>query len=161
MKENKGSILTENIENAVKQLTRLERSIKMDEINSEQMKNLMFLDKFNFLKTLDAIVYKAKIDNKICNFNEIIEGIEFGFNKLKCSQPRWNNKAVTCLKANEDDIAELFCQKHLKSVDPFSEGQHDLNSELNQHIKILKSLENMLIVFQEQMEWVKNEEHLC
>ena len=88
MEESKGSDLTENIENAVKQLTRLEKSMKKDEINSEQLKNLMFLDKFNFLKTLDAIVYKAKIDNKICNFNEIIEGIKLGYGKLKCTQPK-------------------------------------------------------------------------
>ena len=86
--ESKVSNLTENIENAVKQLTALERSMKKDEINSDQLKNLMFLDKFNFLKTLDAIVYKAKIDNKICNFNEIIEGIEFGYGNLKCTQDK-------------------------------------------------------------------------
>ena len=65
---------------------------------------------------------------------------------------------MTYVKVEEDDIAELFCQKHLKSVDPFSKGQHDLNSELNQHIKKLKSLENMLIVYQEQIEWVNSPE---
>ena len=62
------------------------------------------------------------------------------------------------VKVEEDDIAELFCQKDLKKVDPFSEDQYELNSELNKHIKILKSLENMLIVYQEQMEWVKSPE---
>ena len=158
MEESKDFTLTESIENAVKQLKRLESSLKKDKINSEQLKNLMFLDKFNLLKTLDAIVYKAKIDNKICNFNKIIEGIKLGYDKLKCTQPKWNKKAVMYLKADEDGLADLFCQKHSKSVDPFIEGQHELNSELNKHIKILKSLENMFIVFQEQMEWVKSPE---
>ena len=59
---------------------------------------------------------------------------------------------MTYVKVDKDDIAELFCQKHLKKVDPFREDLKDLNYELNQHIKKLKHLENMLIVYQEQME---------
>ena len=95
------------LENALKELSILEKSLQ-DVVNHSGNHDLMFLEDIDLIKALDAIVYTAKIDNKLCNIKEIIENIETGFGNLKCTQDNCGETATMCLKFNKDTPAELY-----------------------------------------------------
>ena len=57
------------------------------------------------------------------------------------------------LKHSEDTFAELYCEEHSNLINPLSEGQHYFDNEIKVNSSILKSLERLLIVVQEQMEY--------
>ena len=136
----------------------MEKSLEEMIYEPEETKNLMFMKKIDLVKALDAIVYRVKITNQLCNVKEIIVNLEHGYNKLTCTQHECSDKAIAGLKINEDSPAELYCKTHSSSVDPLSEGYRDLNSELKKSKFTLKSLERLLVVVEEQMEYLRSKE---
>ena len=51
----------------------------------------------------------------------------------------------------------MYCEEHSNLVGPSSEGQHDFDDELKRDKSALKSLERLLVVVQEQMEYLTSE----
>ena len=68
------------------------------------------------------------------------------------------NKAISCLKQNESISTDFFCKEHSYFVNTDCEGYHDLNSELTTNKSTLKSLERLLVVVEEQMEYLRSKE---
>ena len=69
-----------NFEVIVKQLKELEKeSFENFKFNSEEVKTLMYFQKINLIKELDAIVYKTRITNELCNIKDIIADLENGY----------------------------------------------------------------------------------
>ena len=119
----------------------------------------MFLEKLDLIKNLNAIVYHAKINNQLCNIQEIIANVEYGFSQLKCSNHGWSeSKVVKILKIDNDSSTKFYCINHLKEADSSSEGYHDVDIELKNIKQALNSLEKLLIVLQDQMEYLKSED---
>ena len=114
------------------------------------------LTNINLVKFLDAIVYRVKINKNLCDVKLIISCIEQGFSSLNCSQERCGAKAVMWVKLDTDIQAELFCEEHAKSINHFTASQHYFDSELKVNRSILFSLERLLIVIQEQMEYLRS-----
>ena len=116
----------------------------------------MFLKNIDIAMALDAIVYRAKIDSKLCDVKMITSSVEYGFNQLKCTQSCCSEKAIMCYKRSNDIPAELYWEKHSNLVDPLREGLHDFDAELRKDKSILKSLERLLVIVQEQMEYLES-----
>ena len=151
------SINIENIKNAIDKLSEMEKSFGEVTKDKEEVDSWMFLKNIDLIKALDAIVYRAKIDNKLCDVKMILLSVEYGFSQLLCTQSACSEKAKMWHKHSNDIPAELYCEEHLHLVDPSSEGQQYLNSELNKDRSALKSLERLLVVVQEQMEYLISE----
>ena len=144
------------LENALKELSILEKSLQ-DVVNHSDNKNLMFLEDIDLIKALDAIVYTAKIDNKLCNIKEIIENIETAFGTLKCTQDNCSETATMCLKFGKDTPAELYWKIHSYEVDPLRKKQYNFDEKLSKQKFILNYLEKLLIVVQEQMGYLNSD----
>ena len=108
-----------NLQNAIDDLTEIETSFSEVINDPEIVDSWMFLKEIDLIRTLDAIVYNAKIDNKLCDVKMIISSIEKGFNNLVCTQAGCIQKAVMWHKLNNDTPAELYCREHSDLVDPF------------------------------------------
>ena len=119
-----GPISKENIQSAIDKLSEIERSFGEVVQDQEEVNNWMFLKDINLPMALDAIIYHAKIDNKLCDVKMIISSVEDGFNQLKCTQSGCSLKAIMCQKQNNDTPAKLYCEKHSHLVD-------QLNKDLN------------------------------
>ena len=107
-------------------LSNLEKSLEEMIYEPEETQNLMFMKKIDLVKALDAIVYRVKITNQLCDVKEIIGNLKDGFSQLTCTQHGCSDKAIVALKIDEDSPAELYCKTHSSSVDQQSEGYHDL-----------------------------------
>ena len=83
--------------------------------------------------------------------------MEYGFSQLMCTQPDCNEKAVMCYIHNTDIPVELYCEEHSNSFDHLSEGINYLDAEMKKYKSILESLERLLVVVQEQMEYLVSE----
>ena len=151
------SIIFENIKNVIDKLSEMEKSFEKVTEDQEEVDSWMFLKNIDLTKALDAVVYRAKIDNKLCNVKVIQSSVEYGFSQLLCSQPDCSEKAIMWHKRSNDTPAELYCEEHSNLVDPSSEGQHDFDAELRKDRSALKSLERLLVVVQEQMEYLISE----
>ena len=147
----------ENIENVIDKLSEIEESFGEVTKDQEEVESWMFLKSIDLTKALDAIVYRAKIDNKLCDVKMILSSVEYGFNQLMCTQSDCSEKAIMWHKRSNDTPAELYCEEHSNLVDPSSEGQHDFDAELRKDKSALKSLERLLVVIQEQMEYLISE----
>ena len=73
----------ENLQNAFRKLSKLEESIENVADGQESIKNWIFLKNVDLIKVFDAVVYHAKIDNKLCDIKSIISKVEHGFSQLK------------------------------------------------------------------------------
>ena len=149
-------ISIENIQNVICKLSEMEESFGEVTKGQEETESWMFLKSIDLTKALDAIVYRAKIDNKLCDVKMILSSVEYGFSQLLCTQCSCYENAIMWHKNNNDNPAELYCEEHSNSVDPSSEGQFYLDSELKKDRKALKSLERLLVVVQEQMEYLNS-----
>ena len=65
VKQKSDSINIENIKNAIDKLSEMEKSIGEVTEDQEEVDSWMFLKSIDLIKALDAIVYRAKIDNKL------------------------------------------------------------------------------------------------
>ena len=157
VKQKSDSINIENIKNAIDKLSEMEKSFGEVTKDQEEVDSWMFLKSIDLIKALDAIVYRAKIDNKLWDVKMILSNVEYGFNQLLCTQSDCSEKAIMWLKRSKDTLAELYCEEHSNLVDPSSEGQHDFDGELIKDRSALKSLERLLVVVQEQMEYLISE----
>ena len=151
------SMNIENIKNAIDKLSEIEKSFEEETKDQEEVENWMFLKSIDLTKALDAIVYRAKIDNKLCDVKMILSSVEYGFNQLMCTQSDCSENAIMWHKRINDTPAELYCEEHSNLVDPSSEGQHYFDSELKKDRSALKFLERLLVVVQEQMEYLISE----
>ena len=147
-----------SLENAIEQLTTLESTIEKETWDQEQTENIMMLGELDFIKALDAIVYSAIIDNNLWDVKEIIQNIKYGFGELKCTQLDCWNEAIMCQEINSNYPAELFCNIHSKSVDPSRGNLHNFEAGLKKDIEALESMEKMLLILQEQMEYIKSKD---
>ena len=146
-----------NLQDAINELTRMEASFTKLTKDPEIVGSWMFLKEIDLVRVLDATVYNAKIDNKLCDVKMIISSIKKGFNNLVCTQVGCIHKAVMWHKLSNDTPAELYWEKHSNLVDPHIEGQNDFDAERRKDISILESLERLLVVVQEQMEFLKDD----
>ena len=151
------STYIENIKNAIDKLSKIEKSFEKVTKDEEVVNNWMFLKKIDLIKALDAVVYHAKIDNKLWDVKMIISSVEYGFSQLICSQSDCPEKAIMWHKRSNDTPAVLYCEEHSNLVDPLSENQHYFDGELKKDKKTLNSLERLLVVVQEQMEYLISE----
>ena len=142
-----------DLQSAIEKLSEIEKSFEKVDNNQEEIKSWIFLKDIDLTKALDAIVYRAKIDNKLCDVKTIISRIEYGFDQLKCSQSDCFEKAIMCHKWSNDNPAKLYCDEHSISADQLSEGVYYLDAELRKDKSILISLERLIVVVQEQMEY--------
>ena len=147
----------ENIKNAIHKLSKIEKKLEKVTKDEEVVNNWMFLKKIDLTKALDAVVYSAKIDNKLWDVKLILASVEYGFSQLLCTQSGCSENAIMWHKHSNDTPAELYCEEHSNFVDPSSEGQHYFDGELKKDKKALKSLERLLVVIQEQMEYLISE----
>ena len=157
VKQKSDSINIENITNAIDKLSEMEKSIGEVTKDQEEVDSWMFLKKIDLIMALDAIVYRAKIDNKLCDVKMILSSVEYGFRLLMCTQSDCSENAIMWYKSKNDTPAELYCEEHSNFIDSSSEGQHYFESELKKDRKALKSLERLLVVVQEQMEYLIGE----
>ena len=74
---------------------------------------------------------------------------------MKCSQSECCNKAIAVSKVKSDTPAQLYCDIHAESIDLSSEELHILETELKEAIGALESMERMLLILQEQMEYMR------
>ena len=86
----------ENLQNAFRKLSKLEESIENVADGQESIKNWIFLKNVDLIKVFDAVVYHAKIDNKLCDIKSIISKVEHGFSQLKWIKCRCS--AIMCYK---------------------------------------------------------------
>ena len=156
-KQKSDSINIENITNAIDKLSEMEKSIGEVIEDQKEVDSWMFLKNIDLTKALDAVVYRAKIDNKLCDVKMILSSVEYGFSQLFCTQPDCSEKAIMWHKSSNDTPAGLYCKEHSNLVDPSSEGQHDFDGELRKDRSTLMSLERLLVVVQEQMEYLISE----
>ena len=147
----------ENIKNAIEKLSEMEKLFGEVTKEQEEVDSWIFLKNIDLTKALDAVVYRAKIDNKLCDVKMILSSVEYGFNQLLCTQSDCSAKAIMWHKLSNDTPAELYCEEHSNLVDPSSKGQHYFESELKKDRSALKSLERLLVVVQEQMEYLISE----
>ena len=132
-----------NLKNVIGKLSKLEKSFGEVPKIQEEVDSWMFLKKIDLIKAFDAVVYRAKFDNKLCDVKMILSSVEYGFNKLMCIQSDCSEKAIMWYKRKNDTPAELYCEEHSNLVDPSREGQHYFDSELKKDRKSLKSLERL------------------
>ena len=160
-----------NLQVVLNQLTKVEKLYEEVHKSPEESKNLMFLRNIDLIKTLDATVYKANIDNKLCDVKIIMLTLENGFSQLRWSQHFWDEKAAMCIKSNNDAQAELLSciestlsgnnteEYHFNEAGLFKEREVlYLFSELSNNKSMLNSLEKQLVIVQEQMEYIKWED---
>ena len=145
------------LKNAFEVLTKLHNSSNKAINDEEETKNLNFVKDIDLVEVLDAIVYNVEINNNLWDVKEIIKNIQIGFDKLMCTQSHWDNKAIMCLKYDDDSPAELYWDIHSKAVYLAREGKIELKNELDEDIYILESLEKLLIILQEQMKYLEIE----
>ena len=115
---------SENLHFALNELSKLKKSLSNEIEDPEAIKSWKFLKKFDLAKVLNAIVYKAKFDNKLCDIKMVMSHVKNGFEQLICIQPSCSEKAYMLIKQDEDTPAELYCKKHSNMIDPFKKGQH-------------------------------------
>ena len=156
-KREKDSIKKQNIQSVIRNLSKIEKSFDKVTQDQEEAKSWIFLKDIDLIMALDAVVYRAKIDNKLCNVKMIISSVKYGFGQLKCIRSGCSEKAIMCHKRNNDIPADLYWEKHSNLVDPLSEDLHYFDAELKNDLSILKSLEKLLVVLQEQMEYLISE----
>ena len=77
----------EDLIKAIERLEKVEKSFEEVEQDREEVKSWMFLKNIDLIKALDAIVYRAKIDNRLCDVKKIISNVKDGFDLLVCTQP--------------------------------------------------------------------------
>ena len=80
------SIKNKKIHIAIDKLSEIEKSFGEVDQDQEEVKSWIFLKDIDLIMALDAIVYRAKIDNKLCDVKMIKSSVEYGFSQLKCSQ---------------------------------------------------------------------------
>ena len=124
------------LKNAIKQLTKLDKSLKEVIYDEEETKNLKLVKNIDLVEVLDAIVYNVEINNKLWDVKEIIKNIQVGFDKLMCTHFHWDKKAIMWLKYDEDSPAELYWDIHSKSVYLAREGKIELEGELKENTKL-------------------------
>ena len=146
-----------NLQDAINELTVMEASFSKVTKDPKIVGSLMFLKEVDLISVLDATVYNAKIDNKLCDVKMIISSIKKGFNNLVCTQVGCIHKAVMIHKISIDAPAELYWKEHLNLVDIINEDLYDIDAELRKDILILESLEKLLVVVQEQIEYLKTD----
>ena len=56
---------------------------------------------------IDAVVYRAKIDNRLCEVKMTISSVEYGFGQLERTQTGCSQKAIMCHRQSNDILAEL------------------------------------------------------
>ena len=94
VKQKSDSINIENIKNAIDKLSEMEKSIGEVTKDQEEVDSWMFLKKIDLIMALDAIVYRAKIDNKLCDVKMILSSVEYGFRLLMCTQSDCSENAI-------------------------------------------------------------------
>ena len=146
-----------NLKNGIDKLSEIEESFREETKDQEKVERWMFLKKIDLINVFDAVVYRAKIDNNLWDVKMILSSVEYGFNQLMCNQSDCSEKAIMWYKHKNDTPAELYCEEHSNLIDPSSEGQHYFDGELKKDRKTLKSLERLLVVVQEQMEYLVSE----
>ena len=151
------SIKNKKIHIAIDKLSEIEKSFGELVQDQEEVKSWIFRKDIDLIMALDAIVYRAKIDNKLCDVKMIKSSVEYGFSQLKCSQSGWSEKAVMCHKLSNEIPAKLYCDEHSNLVDPLSEGLYYFDRELKDNWKILTYIERLLVVVQVQMECLISE----
>ena len=139
-------------------LTAMDSSIDEMIYAPEETLNLMNIKNIDLVKTLNAVVYHAKITNKLCDMKEVIENVEDIYEQFSWTQNCCGNKAISCLKQEESSLTYFFCKEHSYIVDSKSSDYHDLDRELSNTISDLKSMERLLVVVEEQMEYLKSKE---
>ena len=151
------SVSKEELLSTIDKLSEIEKSFAEVDQDQNEVKSWMLLKDIDLTMALDAIVYRAKIDNKFCDVKKVILNLENGFSQLKCTQSGCSEKAVMWHKLSNDIPAKLYCEKHSNLIVPQSESQHYFDRELKDDWKILTYIERLLVVVQEQMECLKNE----
>ena len=151
------SIKNKKIHIAIDKLSEIEKSFAEVDLDQKEVKSWMLLKDINLTMAFDAIVYRAKIDNKFCDIKKVILNLENGFSQLKCTQSGCSEKAIICHKLSNDIPAKLYCEEHSNLVVPLSEGLHYFDRELKDDWKILTYIERLLVVVQEQMECLISE----
>ena len=129
-----------NLQDAIDELIGLETSFAKVTKDPEIVGSWMFLKEIDLIRILDATVYNAKIDNKLCDVKMIISNIRKGCDSLKCTQVDCIQKAVMLHKLSKDTPAELYCEEHSNLVDPLKEGLHNFDAELKKKIYLFWSL---------------------
>ena len=157
VKQKSYSKCIKNLKSAIDKVSEIEESLWEETKDQEEVEELMLLKKIDLINAFDAVVYRAKIDNKLCDVKMILSNVKYGFNQLMCTQSDCSKKAIMWYKRKNDTPAELYCEEHSDLIGPSSEGQHYFDSELKKDRKTLKSLERLLVVVQEQMEYLKSE----
>ena len=157
VKQKSDSTNIQNIKKVINKLSEIEKSFGKVTKDHGEVESWMFLKSIDLIKALDAVVYSAKINNKLWDVKMILSSVEYGFNQLICTQSDCSEKAIMWHKHSIDTPAKLYCEEHSNFVDPSSEGQHYFDGELKKDRKALKSLERLLIVIQEQMEYLMSE----
>ena len=94
VKQKSDSINIENIKNAIDKLSEMEKSFGEVTKDQEEVDSWMFLKSIDLTKALDAVVYRAKIDNKLCDVKMILSSVEYGFSQLLCTQSDCSEKAI-------------------------------------------------------------------
>ena len=117
----------------------------------------MFLKNIDLTKALDAVVYRAKFNNKLCDVKMILSSVEFGFSQLMCTQSGWSEKAIMWNKSTDDSLAQPLCKDHSNLIYSPSKDRHDFEAELRNDSSALFSLQRLIVVVQEQMEYLISE----
>ena len=119
-----------NFQDAIDELTEMEASFAKVTKDSEIVGSWMLLKGIDLIRFLDATVYNAKIDNKLCDVKMMQSSVKYGFSKLLCTQSGCSEKAIMWHKLSTDTLAELYCEEHSNLVDPLKEGLHYVDAEL-------------------------------
>ena len=113
-----------NLQDAIDELTGMEESFAKVTRDPDIVGSWMFLKGIDLIRVLDATVYNAKFDNKLCDVKMILSSVEYGFSQLLCTQSDCSEKAIMWHKLSNDTPAELYCEEHSNLVDSSSKGQH-------------------------------------
>ena len=151
------SISKEKLQSTIDKLSEIEKSFAEVDQDQEEVKSWMLLKDIDLTMALDAIFYRAKIDNKFCNVKTIISNVKDGFSQLKCTQSGCSEKVAMWHKLSNDIPAKLYCEEHSNLVALQSESRHYFDNELKDNWRILTYIERLLVVVQEQMECLISE----